>query len=324
MFSVRQDMKDVCWRNGYSGTSQIEAHVIIDELPDAGGLFESPAQLDLTTTEEERMGLLDVFRKGGAEKAKRPQPRQFSLVIAGYGVEAKPKLPAGVAHLEDSTLIFGPMNAAPAKAQAAQGGLKNVLLKPGKAPRGVLEKRPIPGSPIVTYSTGQEGTTQLALGNGMDSYEAVLEGFRATDGPAQWTIVTDDHEIRWPAKLTLRADGDLNPGSWPYEFGLDGSAENLLYLQGPLTGPEQIPPPARLIAPGMEMVGQGDVKGTVNAVIWIELAYEHGGAKWKKRFYYIPIDSESVYLLRAQVTEAVSAKMFEAADLIATSFRPRR
>jgi hypothetical protein len=245
-------------------------------------------------------------------------------VIAGYGVEVALRLPVGVAHLEDGTLIFGPMNAAVAKAQAAQGGLKNVLLKPGKAPTGAIENRPIPGSPIVTYSSGQEGTTQLALGNGMDSYEAVLEGFRAADHPAQWTLVTDDHEIRWPARFTLRADGDLNPRSWPYEFGLDGSADNLLYLQGPLRGPEQIPHPEQLVAPDMEMVGQGDVKGTVMSVIWFEVAYEHGGAEWRQRFYYIPIDSESIYLLRAQGTEALIDKMFDAADLIATSFRPRR
>ena len=267
------------------------------------------------------MGLLDVFKKGGA---KKPQPRQFSLVIAGYGVEAKPKLPVGVAHLEDGTLIFGPMNYTDGKAQAAEGGLKNVLLKPGKAPTGVLKKRAIPGSPLLAYSTGQEGTTLLALGWGMENYAPVLEEIHTADHPAQWTIITDDHEIRWPSKFTLRADGDLSPRSWPYEFGLDGSGGNLLHLQGPLTGPEQIPPPERLIAPGMEMVGQGDVKGTVNAVIWIELAYEHRGAKWRQRFYYIPVDSESVYLLRAQGTNDVTAKMFQAADLIATSFRPRR
>ena len=73
----------------------------------------------------------------------------------------------------------------------------------------------------------------------------------------------------------------------------------------------------------MEMVGQGDLKGTVKSVIWFELAYEHGGAQWRQRFYYLPIDSESVYLLRAQGTADVADKMFKAGDLVATSFRPR-
>lgn len=264
------------------------------------------------------MGLLDMSKKDGGKNAKKSQARQFSLSIAGYGVEASPRLPVGVAHLEDDTLIFGPMNASEVPAQ----GLKNVLLKPGKPPTA-LEKRLTPGTPLVTYSSGEDGTTLLALGNGMDGHESVLELFRAADYPAQWAIITDDHEIRWPASFTLRADGDLNPRSWPYELGLNGSGENLLYLQGPLTGPKQIPAPEQLLAPGMEMVGQGDLKGTVNSVIWFELAYEHGGAQWRQRFYYLPIDSESVYLLRAQGTADVADKMFKAADSVATSFRPR-
>lgn len=40
----------------------------------------------------------------------------FSLTIAGFGVEAKPKLPVGVAHLDDGALLFAPMNAELAKA----------------------------------------------------------------------------------------------------------------------------------------------------------------------------------------------------------------
>lgn len=265
------------------------------------------------------MGLLNMFRKDGGKSAKKSQARQFSLSIAGYGVEVSPRLPVGVAHLEDGTLIFGPMNATEVPAQ----GLKNVLLKPGKPPTAAFEKRLAPGTPLVTYSSGEEGTTLLALGNGMDGYESVLERFRTADYPAQWAIITDDHEIRWPTRFTLRADGDLTPRSWPYELALDGSDQNLLYLQGPLTGAKQIPAPEQLIAPGMEMVGQGDLKGTVKSVIWFELAYEHGGAQWRQRFYYLPIDSESVYLLRAQGTADVADKMFKAGDLVATSFRPR-
>jgi hypothetical protein len=221
-------------------------------------------------------------------------------------------------------LIFGPMNTSEATAQAARGGLKNALLKPGKPPTGALERRPISGSPIVTYSSGPDGTTHLALGAGMDGYEAVLDTFRSADYPAHWAIITDDHEIRWPARFTLRVDGNLNPRSWPYELGFDGSGENLLYLQGPLRGATQIPAPEQLVAPGMEMVGNGQLKGTVNSVLWFELAYEHGGAQWRQRLYYLPIDSESVYLLRAQGTANVTSTVFEAADLIATSFRPRR
>jgi hypothetical protein len=285
-----------------------------------GGCASKGKDTQVQSGQENQMGLLDRFHKRGANRAGRPQARQFSIVIAGYGVEASPRLPAGVAHLENGTLIFGPLSASEAP---AQGGLKNVLLKPGQAPAGPLEKRLVPGSPIVTYSSGQQGTTFLALGEGMDGFGSVLERFRTADSSAQWTIISDDHEIRWPARFTLRANGDVSPRSWPYELGLDGSVENLIYLQGPLTGAKQTPAPEQLVAPGMETVGQGDLKGTVSSVIWFELAYEHGGAQWRQRVYYVPIDSESVYLLRAQGTSEVASRMFKAADLVATSFRPR-
>ena len=56
---------------------------------------------------------------------------------------------------------------------------------------------------LCRYSTGQEGTTQLALSEGLDHYKPVLEYFRTADHPAHWRIITDDHEIRWPAGFTL-------------------------------------------------------------------------------------------------------------------------
>ncbi len=251
------------------------------------------------------------------------QPRQLSLIVAGYGIEAIPRLPVGVASLEDGTLIFGPVDAAAAQAQANGAGIKNVLIKPGRAPGGAVDKRPFPGTELVTLWSGEKGTTMLVLGAGMADYEPVLEAFRTADRPAAWSIVTDDHEIRWPMGFTLRVGSDVKAGSWPYELGLDGSTENLLFLQGPLTG-AQIPPPEYFAAPGMQQVGQGVLKGTVASVRWIELAYQEDGAAWRQRSYYLPVDSESVYLLRVQGKTDVTGKMFEAADLVATSFTPRR
>lgn len=220
-----------------------------------------------------------------------------SLLVVGYGIEAKPRLPVGVAHLEDGTLIFGPVDAAQANAQASAGGIKNVLLKPGPA----------------------GGRAQMALGKGMETYDAVLEQIAAADHPPHWAIATDDYVIRWPARLTLRADGDPKR---PFELALGGTAAEFLCMQGRFTGPDQIPRPEQLVGPGMEMVGQGDVKGA-DSVIWFELGYEHRGASWRQRFYYLPFGSDSIYVLRAQATEPARDKMIDAADSIAGSFRPR-
>jgi len=72
----------------------------------------------------------------------------------------------------------------------------------------------------------------------------------------------------------------------------------------------------------MEIVGQGDMPGTVEMIPWFELGYEHEGVHWKQRFYCLPGDSESIYVLRAQASVDVADTVFEAADLVASSFRP--
>ena len=156
----------------------------------------------------------------------------------------------------------------------------------------------------------------------MVSYEPVLESYRAADHPAHWTLVTNDHEIRWPAKFTLRADGEMNPRTWPYELALDGSRENLLWLQGPLRG-KQIPTVEHLVAPGMAIAARGELNGSAGTVRWMEVAYEKEGTKWRQRSYWLPVDSDSQYLLRAQGTLDVSGVVFSAADVVATTFRPR-
>jgi hypothetical protein len=271
------------------------------------------------------MGLLGLFRKEPRREEAVTAPRRFSLLIAGFGVEVRPKLPAGIAQLADQTLIFGPLGPAHAEQQRqATGRIQNVLIKPGAPPTAPLEKRPLPNSELLMYSSGQAGTTELALGVEMTSYSTVLDEVATAAHPAGWRLLTDNHKIPWPAGFTLRVDGDLDPRSYPYELGLGGSRDNMLTLQGPLTGPKQIPHPEQLIAPYQRLVGQGSLEGTVNTVIWIDLAYEHGGASWRQRCYYLPLDTESVYLLRAQGTQDVADAMFAAADAIASEFRPRQ
>lgn len=264
------------------------------------------------------MGLLDVFRRGLAGKTKKPQPRQLSLLIAGYGVEAKPGLPISVEHLEQGPLIFGPIG--PADPKVGQGG---AILMPGGAPTGVLERRPDPTAmpdPAMIFSSGQAGTTELHLMPGMESYEPFLTTFRIADRPPQWTVVTDDYEIRWPANFTLRATGDLSPH--PLEFGLAQASDDIITLPGVFTSQAHAAFRDRLVVEfGLKMVNRGEVRGTVGPVVWFEYSGEHDGKAFGQRIYSIPIDDDSFYLLRAQGAELAS--MCEAADLIASSFLPR-
>jgi hypothetical protein len=262
------------------------------------------------------MGFLNLFRK----EPPRDGPRPFSLRIAGFGVEVRPKLPAGIAQLADQTLIFGPVNPEHAQEQVqATGRIQNVLIKPGAAPTAPLEKRTQPGTPLIVYSSGQAGTTQLALGVEMESYGTVLHEIATAAHPAEWRLIADDHEIPWPAGYTLRAGPEVHPRSTSYELALGGSGENLLTVQGPLTG-RQVPTPEQLVAPYQTVVGQGSLGDNV---MWIELAYEHGGSNWRQRFYYLPHAPETVYMLCAQGKQDVADAMFVAADAIASAFRPR-
>jgi hypothetical protein len=66
------------------------------------GGCESPNSQSADTKEEDKDNI--------GKTIPTAESRQFLLTVAGFGVEVRPKLPVGVAHLEDGTLIFGPMN----------------------------------------------------------------------------------------------------------------------------------------------------------------------------------------------------------------------
>lgn len=238
----------------------------------------------------------------------------MNLVVAGYGVEAKPNMPVGVAHLANGALIFGPL--------AREGVVRNVALMPKKRPTRPLERRIDDRTGVGIYSSGEVGTTFLALGVGMTDYEPVLSTFRTAEHSAGWRLVTDDHEIRWPARFTLRADGDPDPRRWPYELALDGSRDHILFLYGPLRG-SRVPVAEHFVGAGMSIVLRGEIAGVVAAVPYIELAYERAGQAWRQRVYWLPLDAHTTYLMRAQATAENRDTMFGGADKVARSFRPR-
>lgn len=258
------------------------------------------------------MGLTDLFRRGRSTVVLGP--RQFSLAVAGHGIECRPRLPCSAAHLADGSLVFGPFDPAGAR---ASGPIKTALIKPGTPPSGTLEKRAISANSIVTYSTAQRGSTQLVLSLGMTGFDDVLETFRT--GPVQgaWKIVTDNHEIVWPTKLALRAHGDLSSDGG-YTLALDGSTVNVIHLYGPLHG-EKIPPPEMLNATNQSQLDAGSLDGTVRAV----KHYTFEGDGSAQRYYYAHLDSAVIYLIRARATLDDAKLLFAAADQVASSLAPR-
>jgi len=263
------------------------------------------------------MGFLEVFRRG--RSSVLIGSRQFTLTISGFGIEARPRLPATAAHLADGTIVFGPYDVAAAR---ALGAIRNVLIRPGTQPTGLLAKHAISENSIVTYSTAQRGSTQLVLGTGMQDYDAVLESVKTVPHHAQWRIITDDHEIVWPATMLLRVDGNLANRTGPYELALDGSTENLITFHGPFIG-ERIPRPEHLLSPGQRWGESGTIDGTVRTVRWFTVGHTLDGVAWLQRYYFVPLDGSAVYLIRAQATEVTAPAMFGAADFVARSLRPR-
>lgn len=262
------------------------------------------------------MGFLDVFKRGRSNVLIGS--RGFALTIAGFGIEARPRLPITAAHLADQTLVFGPYDVASAR---ARGPLKNVLVRAGTPPSGLLERHAISANSVVTYSTAQRGSTQLVLGNGMTDYDEVLESVRTADHGARWRLVTGDHEIVWPATLVLRADGNLSARAG-YELALEGCPDKTITPHGPYVG-DRIPRPEQLLSPGQAWGDAGTLDGVVATVKWYAVSHTLGGTTWHVRYHYVPLDRDAVYLVRTQATEETAAALFGAADLVARSLRPR-
>ncbi|MGE0870224.1 MAG: hypothetical protein AB7P03_16790 [Kofleriaceae bacterium] len=244
-------------------------------------------------------------------------PPGSALAIAGFGIEATLRPPVGIAQLADGLLILGPLNLA----EARDRGSKNALLQPGVAPTCSLERRATAEGGLVTYSSGQRGTSQLVLGNGMQTYDELLQQLRAADHPAGWRIVADDHEIRWPTGFTLRVDTRPMQGR-RYELVLGISADKRMFIEGPIA-PSDVPRPEQLMTEGHELIGAGSLCGVMQAIRWIELAERTRQAQWVQRCYYVPVDVNACYLLHARAPMDSAIPMFAAADLVAMSFRPR-
>jgi len=232
----------------------------------------------------------------------------MSLIVAGYGVEAKPNMPVGVSHLANGVLIFGPIT------RSAE--VRNVALVPKRSPTAPVERRADDRLGGDIYSSGENDTTYLALGVGMTAYEPVLETFRTAGRSAGWRLVTGDYEVRWPARFTLRADGNTDPRRWPFELSLDGSRDHFLYLHGPFDG-ARIPTVEQLVAPEMTIV----LRGVVGTAPFIELAYERAGQAWRQRNYWLRLDDRTAYVMRAQSTLEMRDAMFGGSDYVARSFR---
>jgi len=259
------------------------------------------------------MGLLDLIKRTRSSVVLGP--RAFSLVVAGHGIETTPRLPIAAAHLGDGTLVFGPYDLAEARAKDA---VRNVLIRPGAAPAGPLERRAISDNSIVTYSTAQRGTTQLVLGTGMRDHTEVLEAIGIANQPPLWRIITDQIDCWWPAGFSLRASGDTASEHGPFHLAYEGSAHDVIHLFGPLVG-DKIPAPEQLSGNGGHRIDAGQLDGVVRTI----KHYTFEGDALAQRYYFVALDAAAIYLVRARATIDRAAAVFKAADTVCASLKPR-
>lgn len=260
-----------------------------------------------------QMGFADLFKRGRSTVVLGA--RQFTLAITGHGVSARPILPASIAHLADGTLVLGPFDLVAAR---ASGSVRTVCIQPGTPPTRAFVKHAMSETSIVTYSTEERGTTKLVLGGGLQSYDEVLSAFGPAATAEPWRIVTDNHEILWPARFTLRASGNLADEHGAYELRQDGSPTNAIHFYGPLQG-DRIPPPEALNTIGQSRIDAASIPGVVRPV----KHYTFEGDATAQRYYYIHLDAAVVYLARARATIDAASTVFAAADAVARSLRAR-
>ena len=256
------------------------------------------------------MGLTDLFRRGRASETTAP----FELAITGHGVSVTPHLPATIAHLADGTILVGPLDMVAARASGEL--VKTIAINAGTPPSGPLERRAMSEGSIVTYSSAERGTTQLVLSVGMHGHDELLASVSVLPAAAAWRIVTDHHELVWPAGLTLRATGNRGAEHGPYE--LSASSTEIVNIYGPLGG-EHIPAPEDLNAVGQQRIDAGSLPGVVKPV----KHYTFEGDATAQRYYYVPLDQTAIMLVRVRTATAVAAQTFALGDQIAQTLRLR-
>ena len=259
------------------------------------------------------MGLLDVFRR--SRSSVLLGKRAFTLTIAGHGVEARTRLPIAAAHLSDGTLVFGPFDLPAAR---SSGRIKSAVIQPGSSPSAPLAPHSTSSAGIVTYTSEERGTTKLVLGAGLRDHDELLESFGPAPHAPVWRLVTDQIDAWWPAGFSLRATGDVQATDGPFFLAHDGSPHDAIHLWGPLAG-ENIPPPERLQSAGGIRIDAGSLDGAVGVV----KHYTFESDASAQRYYYVPLDSQVIYLVRARATIETAATVFKAADVLCASLKPR-
>jgi hypothetical protein len=136
---------------------------------------------------------------GCSTKKSAGQP---GFSIAGNGVEIVPAPGMSAALLDNGTVIFGPRVDRP-----LPNPVNNVAVKAGKPPTKPLVARQ--SGVLTILSDGEEGTTSIALGRGMTSYDGVLLSAQTSTHTGPWVLIVAGKEQAWKVgeRIDVSDDG---------------------------------------------------------------------------------------------------------------------
>jgi hypothetical protein len=136
-----------------------------------------------------------------SSSAPAPKATGPVLAIAGYGIQVVLAPTTSATVLDNGALILGPRAGAPLPAQ-----IQNALATPGKPPTRALA--PHAQGQMTVYSDGATGTTQIATGVGMTTFDGVLEDVSLSPRTGAWTIVSDGRDQAWAPGVRLDVADD--------------------------------------------------------------------------------------------------------------------
>ncbi len=116
----------------------------------------------------------------------------------------------------------------------------------------------------------------------------------------------------------------LDRAAHPYEFLYKSSAENLIFMNVPLTGRAEVPAPDKILQPGQKFIEMGFLKEKADSILWVEISYIHNTTEYRQRFYYLPfrgpgIKPDTILMLRAEAQISSRDVVFKASERIPES-----
>lgn len=243
------------------------------------------------------MGLLIVASASpsiGRPNAKKPADTRRTVCVEGYDSRLCPRAPFQVGRLPGGDrMVF---------VRHLADGRKMVMVAPDE-----------------TAKSAKAATrSKVELGPDTASTDEVLASIGEQRFTRGWQLTTDDYRGAMPPGVVLWSTAD--DVAWPFELTLaSGSSDQMIYVQGPMPK-RRAPKPKDLLADGMRTAGKGSLKTKSGSIRWVDFAYEHGGATWTQRRYWVPL-GRGVLLVTAQAAGETTMAMLQTADEFVSSLR---